>query len=334
MYWWDWQSPPGHQAGSVQTLAVREFRGDGRGRYMMRDRCANANGCGSVPQYEPLYDTAVWTDYDGDRPWGDYSVSSCDSDPDPQVFGPPTIEEQRHYELGLSEIDRESPDAVSYTHTDHLGTTRAQTNEQAIPEQIVYTAFGEPVSGDLSTRYAYVGRHGYESFDDLNWGTWNGQPVAMPFLHVGRRWYDTLTGRFLQRDPSGIRGGMNVYSYVHAGPLSRIDPSGLSQSPIFQFGPGAEIYPRDIPTSLSPPPTVVVVDSPGSESDGGHSSNIPEPFHTYHRIEGTLILIGPGMVGATVAEAMNCISGEWFWGDYGPGDIYQQVLDAIKDEWR
>jgi RHS repeat-associated protein len=49
---------------------------------------------------------------------------------------------------------------------------------------------------------------------------------VMPFLHVGHRYYDPATGRFLQRDPIGITGGLNVYAHVFNRPTMGIDPSG------------------------------------------------------------------------------------------------------------
>jgi uncharacterized protein RhaS with RHS repeats len=49
----------------------------------------------------------------------------------------------------------------------------------------------------------------------------------MPFLHVGHRYYDPASGRFLQRDPIGIRGGPNVFEYTRGTPTFRIDPHGL-----------------------------------------------------------------------------------------------------------
>ena len=90
----------------------------------------------------------------------------------------------------------------------------------------VYTAFGERISGTMTgagDRYGYAGAYGYQSHQDF------------PFLHVVHRYYDPSTGRFLQRDPIGIRGGINVYAYARNGPTIRIDPHGLVASdPIFE----------------------------------------------------------------------------------------------------
>jgi hypothetical protein len=50
--------------------------------------------------------------------------------------------------------------------------------------------------------------------------------VDFPYLHVGARYYDPASGRFLQRDPIGILGGLNVYAYVENYATGAIDPSG------------------------------------------------------------------------------------------------------------
>lgn len=63
---------------------------------------------------------------------------------------------------------------------------------------------------------------------------------STPFLFAARR-YDPVTGlyhnrarayspdmgRFLQADPSGIKGGLNLYAYVQNDPVNAVDPSGL-----------------------------------------------------------------------------------------------------------
>ncbi|MFQ5464115.1 MAG: RHS repeat-associated core domain-containing protein, partial [Phycisphaerae bacterium] len=129
------------------------------------------------------------------------------------------------------------PDAasVAYVHTNHLGTTRL-TSDAASPPQaqgaVVYTAFGERIcavaggcdASDPNPRYGYVGAWGYQTAtsdapDDP-------YATSFPYLHVGARYYDPATGRFLQRDPIGILGGLNVYAYVWSSPSNRVDPTG------------------------------------------------------------------------------------------------------------
>ncbi len=41
------------------------------------------------------------------------------------------------------------------------------------------------------------------------------------------RYYDPQAGRFISRDPIGIRGGLNVYAYAHNHSTQRVDPFGL-----------------------------------------------------------------------------------------------------------
>ncbi|UCE61840.1 MAG: hypothetical protein JSU63_08880, partial [Phycisphaerales bacterium] len=105
-----------------------------------------------------------------------------------------------HYPTGVG--------AAFYYHANLIGSTRFRT--ESTPLKVgaaLYTAFGEVFSG-ASYRYGYAGAHGYQADVD------SGSPGDFPFMHVGARYYDPVIGRFLQRDPIGIEGGLNVYEYV------------------------------------------------------------------------------------------------------------------------
>jgi RHS repeat-associated protein len=46
-------------------------------------------------------------------------------------------------------------------------------------------------------------------------------------IDFGFRWYDPEVGRWTQRDPLGVAGGLNLYAYCNADPVNLVDPWGL-----------------------------------------------------------------------------------------------------------
>jgi RHS repeat-associated protein len=52
-----------------------------------------------------------------------------------------------------------------------------------------------------------------------------------------RRDYEPATGRYIESDPVGLKGGSNTYRYVDADPLTGIDPRGLWKAYGFWCGP-------------------------------------------------------------------------------------------------
>jgi RHS repeat-associated protein len=199
---WTWDGNAANCPQGYNITWAREFRYDGaRARYLNRQLDPVALMAGN---FVSLEDT--WTDYDGDTAYGDYTVSGS------------TVTNQRSYEPGMAIVEpwtNTGPNSTDYFVTDHLGTTRGLTLPSGSPtDAVTFTAFGEKVAG-FDHRYGYVGAHGYQAH------------AEMPFLHIGHRYYDPASGRFLQRDPIGISGGLNVYEYVNSSPLSSIDPYGL-----------------------------------------------------------------------------------------------------------
>ncbi|GMU26396.1 MAG: RHS repeat-associated core domain-containing protein [Planctomycetia bacterium] len=165
-----------------------------------------------------LISSKTLANYDGDSSYGDWEFNAND---------PPTPDNLRSYEPGLALKDPwDESSGIEYYHADLIGTTRGTTDHLGAPaigasgSPVTYTAFGERLDSDDYLRYGYAGSWGYQAHDVPN-----GDPVQ--FFHVGWRYYDPSTGRFLQRDPIGLNGGWNVYEYATGLPTLLTDPLGL-----------------------------------------------------------------------------------------------------------
>ncbi|WP_277344587.1 RHS repeat-associated core domain-containing protein, partial [Metapseudomonas otitidis] len=116
---------------------------------------------------------------------------------------------------------------LTYLHSDHLNTPRLATNQGG---NLVWSwpsdAFG---IGQPKT-------HGSTIDVILRF------PGQVADAHSGLyynyfRDYDPQTGRYVESDPIGLRGGLNTYGYVYANPLKLVDPYGLAVG--FDDSPGS-----------------------------------------------------------------------------------------------
>lgn len=97
---------------------------------------------------------------------------------------------------------------------DHLGSVHNLTDSTAtIQTQIDYGLYGE-VTGLTGTT---IPDFGYTSL-------FYHQRSGLNFAEF--RVYDSGVKRWLNRDPIGELGGINLYGYGGNGPLTRVDPSG------------------------------------------------------------------------------------------------------------
>jgi len=105
-----------------------------------------------------------------------------------------------------------------YFHTDYLGTPRALTDAAGnVVWRAIYEAYGNaiPLVSSINNPIRFPGQYVDETKYSYNFN----------------RDYDAASGRYLQADPIGIAGGLNLYSYVSAQPTMLTDPEGLSAKP-------------------------------------------------------------------------------------------------------
>ncbi|MET0064635.1 MAG: RHS repeat-associated core domain-containing protein, partial [Candidatus Thiodiazotropha endolucinida] len=124
--------------------------------------------------------------------------------------------------------------SVYYLHTDHLGAVvKATDSTQALVWDAERKPFGERnvTTAQIEMPLGFPGQY----YDEESGNYYNYF-----------RDYDPTTGRYLQSDPIGLKGGLNTYAYAKMNPLLWSDPSGLLPSLPFPnrgpFGPlcGAE----------------------------------------------------------------------------------------------
>jgi RHS repeat-associated protein len=73
-------------------------------------------------------------------------------------------------------------------------------------------------AADLEQPFSYNGKWGYYYDARVN------------LYYCQNRFYSPDAGRWINRDPIGFAGGMNVYGYCGSGPVGAMDPSGLFTS--------------------------------------------------------------------------------------------------------
>ena len=114
--------------------------------------------------------------------------------------------------------------ATSYVETDHLATPRLITNAsrqkrwtwESAPYGDTYPNENPQALGAYNYNLRFPGQY----FDSETNHHYNHH-----------RDYESTTGRYVQSDPIGLRGGWNTYAYVMNNPLRDTDPLGLQRWP-------------------------------------------------------------------------------------------------------
>ncbi|MEM5777861.1 MAG: RHS repeat-associated core domain-containing protein [Candidatus Aenigmatarchaeota archaeon] len=115
---------------------------------------------------------------------------------------------------------------------DSLGSVSAVADENGLPlQEYYYTPYGSTsnVEYDAINSLRFIGRYGGYKDDDTS------------FTYFWHRWYDERDGRWVSRDPVGVRGLLNLFRYTGNCPINYIDSNGLCPD-------GPEWQPLPLPT--------------------------------------------------------------------------------------
>jgi RHS repeat-associated protein len=113
--------------------------------------------------------------------------------------------------------------AIHYVHTDHLNAPRVITDSQ---DRVVWRwdnaepfGLGQPDPNPSGL--------GVFTYNLRLPGQYYDPETGLHYNYF--RHYDPGTGRYVEGDPIGLAGGLNLYAYVGGNPLNYIDPLGLAQ---------------------------------------------------------------------------------------------------------
>jgi RHS repeat-associated protein len=225
-------------------------------------------------------------------------------------------------------VQGEQIGGVPYYFTrDHLGSVREMVDANGtIRARYDYDPFGRmtKISGDLSADFGFAGNL-YHQATNLN-------------LTLFRA-YDPNLGRWLNADPIGLAGGLNLYGYVGNNPISYIDPLGLAylgSRPVISNS----AYVGAILVGLDPVHTTIFFE------DGNQPSNLSWDNSTgvVQESSSKAGLYDPASFmpqppahfdDATMRQAAQNVqnSGNWGPGTVTPNHTCQDFAQAVLDEY-
>ena len=110
---------------------------------------------------------------------------------------------------------------------------------------------------------------GYTDQATAAFGSGSSPIIRYPLVLLGHRYYDPGAGRFLNRDPVGMEGGVNVYAYCTNNPVNLTDPLGLWEVSVGGFTFDGDVVSEGLKTGLA----AVASQFSGGLYDGGRFRN-------------------------------------------------------------
>ncbi len=166
--------------------------------------------------------------------------------------------------------------AHHYYHFDEVGSTVLLTGDGGtVTDSYGITPYGETVTamGSTPNPFTWLGR----------WGVMQEGSTGLYYMRA--RYYDSMSARFLSRDPIRQLGPreINPYQYASGDPLSRIDPSGLkaqgvgNRVRVVALGPNGHIAAANTsPNDLLYAEVFPYLGPPGSGNNFNRQSTVTE----------------------------------------------------------
>jgi RHS repeat-associated protein len=127
---------------------------------------------------------------------------------------------QEHIWLGNRPLAVATPNAIDYVTTDQINTPREITDQN---KALVWSWSSDPFgNGEPNDNPSGLGLFTYNLRAP---GQYADAETGHNYNYF--RDYDPTTGRYIESDPIGLKGGVNNYSYVLGNSLRYIDPLGL-----------------------------------------------------------------------------------------------------------